>query len=51
MERVLGTGDEVEEREWEEALREIESEERIWQNNSRRRRKKQEGEEKGEGGE
>ena len=35
---MLGTGDEIAEREWEEALREIESEERIWQNNSKKKR-------------
>ena len=38
VEKVLGTGDEIAEREWEEALREIQSEERIWQNNSKKKR-------------
>jgi hypothetical protein len=38
VERVLGTGDETAEREWEQALREIESEERLWQNNRSRRK-------------
>ena len=45
VEKVLGTGDEIAEREWEEALRELESEERIWQNNSRKRREQREKEE------
>lgn len=31
VERVLGTGDEDEEREWEEALKEIEREDNQWQ--------------------
>jgi hypothetical protein len=38
VERVLGTGDETAEQEWEQALREIESEERLWQNNRSRRK-------------
>lgn len=38
VEKVLGTGDEASELEWEEALRELESEERLWQNNSSKRR-------------
>ena len=38
VEKALGTGDEASEREWEEALRELESEERLWQNNRSRRR-------------
>ena len=42
VEKVLGTGDEIAEREWEEALREIESEERIWQNNSKKKRQMEE---------
>jgi Family of unknown function (DUF5321) len=45
VEKLLGTGDEIAEREWEEALREIEIEERMWQNNSKRRRKQREKEE------
>ena len=45
VEKVLGTGDEIAEREWEEALREIESEERMWQNNSKKKRQMQEREE------
>ena len=42
VEKVLGTGDEIAEREWEEALREVESEERIWQNNSKKKRQMEE---------
>lgn len=38
MEKILGTGDETQEREWEEALKEIEYEDKIWQTNSQRRR-------------
>lgn len=37
VEGVLGTGDEEQEREWEDALREIEAEERVWQENKQRR--------------
>jgi hypothetical protein len=33
VEKMLGTGDETQELEWEQALRELESEERLWQNN------------------
>lgn len=38
VEKMLGTGDEQSETEWEQALRELESEERLWQNNRSRRR-------------
>lgn len=38
VEKALGTGDQAAELEWEEALRELESEERLWQNNRSRRR-------------
>ena len=38
VEKVLGTGDELQELEWEEALREIENEEHLWQSNRQRRR-------------
>jgi Family of unknown function (DUF5321) len=38
VEKALGTGNEVQEREWEEALREIENEDRIWQTNKQKRR-------------
>jgi hypothetical protein len=41
VEKALGTGDEASEQEWEEALRELESEERLWQNNRSRRRAEQ----------
>ena len=37
VEKVLGTGDEAQELEWEEALREIENEDRMWQTNKRKR--------------
>jgi hypothetical protein len=48
VEKALGTGDETQELEWEEALREIENEDRMWQSNKQRRREakaKQEAEE------
>ena len=38
VERALGTGDETQECGWEEALREIENEDRIWQTNRQKRR-------------
>lgn len=38
VEKALGTGDETQEREWEEALREIENEDRVWQTSRQRRR-------------
>jgi hypothetical protein len=41
VEKVLGTGDETQELEWEEALREIENEDRMWQTNKQRRREAQ----------
>ena len=37
VEKVLGTGDETQELEWEEAMREIENEDRLWQTNKRKR--------------
>lgn len=37
VEKVLGTGDEVQELEWEEALKEIEDEDKAWQSNKRKR--------------
>ncbi|EXJ87024.1 hypothetical protein A1O3_03981 [Capronia epimyces CBS 606.96] len=42
VEKVLGTGDEIQEQEWEEALRELQEEDRIWQNNARKRREEKE---------
>lgn len=48
VEKVLGTGDESQELEWEEALREIENEDRMWQTNKQRQKEakaKQEAEE------
>lgn len=38
VEKMLGTGDAKAEAEWEQALRELESEERLWQNNRSKRR-------------
>jgi hypothetical protein len=63
VEKTLGTGDETQEKEWEEALREIEAEDRVWQTRRQRYRENQrrreeekreaspvnEGEEKAEG--
>ncbi len=42
VEKVLGTGDEAQEREWEEALRELQEQDRIWQNNARKSREERE---------
>jgi hypothetical protein len=42
VENVLGTGDETQELEWEEALREIENEDRLWQTNRRKRQEAKE---------
>ena len=42
VEKILGTGDETQEREWEEALQELQREDRVWQNN--RQKKLEEGE-------
>jgi Family of unknown function (DUF5321) len=42
VERTLGTGDETQEREWEEALKEIENEDQIWQTNRQRKREAKE---------
>lgn len=38
VEKALGTGDETQEREWEEALKEIEEEDRVWQTNRQKKR-------------
>jgi hypothetical protein len=38
VEKILGTGDEAQELEWEEALREIENEDKLWQINWQKRR-------------
>lgn len=38
VEKILGTGIESEETEWERALKELESEDRIWQNNRKKQR-------------
>jgi len=42
VEKVLGAGDETQEQEWEEALREIEDEERAWQMSRQKKREEQE---------
>jgi hypothetical protein len=42
VEKVLGTGDEVQEQDWEEALRELQEQDRIWQNNARKSREERE---------
>jgi Family of unknown function (DUF5321) len=42
VEKVLGTGDETQELEWEEALKEIENEDRVWQTNRQKRREAKE---------
>lgn len=38
VEKILGTGDETQEREWEEALEELQNEDRVWQSNRKRSR-------------
>ena len=38
VEKILGTGDEAQEQAWEEALREIETEERLWQTSREQQR-------------
>jgi hypothetical protein len=38
VEKALGTGDEAQEREWEEALKQIEAEDRLWQSNRQKRK-------------
>ncbi|KAL8695000.1 MAG: hypothetical protein Q9218_000472 [Villophora microphyllina] len=38
---LLGTGDPEKEKEWEEVIRELEEEDRLWQANARRRQKKE----------
>ncbi|KAL6248853.1 hypothetical protein RBB50_003916 [Rhinocladiella similis] len=42
VDKVLGTGDEVQELEWEEALRELQEQDRLWQNNARKSREDRE---------
>lgn len=42
VEKALGTGDEVQEREWELVLREIEEEDRVWQASKQKRREARE---------
>ncbi|KAL8766122.1 MAG: hypothetical protein Q9209_007020 [Squamulea sp. 1 TL-2023] len=39
---LLGTGDPEKEKEWEQVIKEIEEEDRLWQANARRRQKKRE---------
>ena len=38
VEKLLGTGNETAEQEWEQALKELESEERLWQTNRQKRK-------------
>jgi len=38
VEKALGTGDEMQEREWEDAMRELEMEDQLWQSNRHKRR-------------
>ncbi|ETI25938.1 hypothetical protein G647_02715 [Cladophialophora carrionii CBS 160.54] len=42
VEKILGTGDETQEREWEEALEELQREDRVWQENRERSREDKE---------
>jgi hypothetical protein len=42
VEKVLGSGDELQELEWEEALRELQEQDRVWQNNRRKAREEEE---------
>lgn len=41
VEKILGTGDETQEQEWEEALRELQEEDRVWQSNRKKAREDQ----------
>ncbi|GAM37928.1 hypothetical protein TCE0_033f08265 [Talaromyces pinophilus] len=43
VERLLGTGDEVKEREWEEVLQEIENEDSVWRQKSHDQRSSDDG--------
>ncbi|OAL32252.1 hypothetical protein AYO22_00274 [Fonsecaea multimorphosa] len=38
VEKILGTGDEKQEREWEEVLEELQREDRVWQSNKKKSR-------------
>ncbi|OAP63270.1 hypothetical protein AYL99_02497 [Fonsecaea erecta] len=42
VEKILGTGDETQEREWEEVLEELQREDRVWQNNKKKSREAKE---------
>lgn len=42
VERALGTGDEIQEQEWEEALAELVAEDQVWQSNKRKAREESE---------
>lgn len=42
VETALGTGDEIQEQEWEDALRELVEEDRVWQNNKKKAREENE---------
>ncbi|KIW20075.1 hypothetical protein PV08_00650 [Exophiala spinifera] len=42
VEKVLGSGAEAQELEWEEALRELQEQDRIWQNNAKKSREERE---------
>ncbi|KEF59539.1 uncharacterized protein A1O9_04383 [Exophiala aquamarina CBS 119918] len=42
VEKALGTGDEIQEQEWEDALQELMDEERVWQNNRKKAREESE---------
>lgn len=42
VEKALGTGDEIQEQEWEDALQELMEEDRVWQNNKKKAREENE---------
>ena len=42
VEKILGTGDETQEREWELALEELQNEDRVWESNRRARSEEKE---------
>ncbi|KAL8972078.1 MAG: hypothetical protein Q9183_000733 [Haloplaca sp. 2 TL-2023] len=44
---LLGTGDPEKENEWEQVIKELEEEDRLWQSNARRRQKKEEAQRSG----
>jgi len=42
VEKALGTGDQIQEQEWEDALQDLMEEDRVWQNNRKKAREESE---------